>query len=133
MEESEEQIAAILEGISYIVPAPLFRFMTGDALETWICGKPEIDLNLLQKIVRYRDMDKTHYLVVWFWRIVGRFTNEDRVALMRWEICFGPHLVLLSLRNQNLHYLLTFLLNVDICHRSKLEHAKYSATTRQPF
>ena len=88
MEESEEQIAAILEGISYIVPAPLFRFMTGDALETWICGKPEIDLNLLQKIVRYRDMDKTHYLVVWFWRIVGRFTNEDRVALMRWEICF---------------------------------------------
>ncbi|KAL5252247.1 hypothetical protein ACHWQZ_G015137 [Mnemiopsis leidyi] len=83
MEESEEQIAAILEGISYIVPAPLFRFMTGDALETWICGKPEIDLHLLQKIVRYRDMDKTHYLVVWFWRILGRFTNEDRVALMR--------------------------------------------------
>lgn len=83
MHESEQQIAAILEGISYIVPAPLFRFMTGDALESWICGKPEIDLNLLQKIVRYRDMDKTHYLVVWFWRIVARFTNEDRVALMR--------------------------------------------------
>ena len=83
MEESEEQIAAILEGISYIVPVPLFRFMTGDALENWICGKPEIDLNLLQKIVRYRDMDKTHYLVQWFWRIISRFTNEDRVALMR--------------------------------------------------
>ena len=37
--------------------------MTPEALEHWVCGRPDIDLNLLQKIVRYRDMDQQHYLV----------------------------------------------------------------------
>ena len=46
--------------------------MTAESLEEWVCGKPEIDLALLQKIVRYRDMDRTHNLVEWFWRIMNR-------------------------------------------------------------
>jgi len=83
MEESESQIQAMIEGMASIVPVPLFRFMTPEALEHWVCGRPDIDLNLLQKIVRYRDMDRQHYLVQWFWRIMERFSNEERVAVMR--------------------------------------------------
>ena len=52
LHEANQQIGAVLEGMASIVPAPLFRFMTGEALETWVCGKPEIDVNLLMKIVR---------------------------------------------------------------------------------
>ncbi len=47
LQESRLQCLAIKRGISKIIPSSIFNIVTSKELETWICGKNHIDLDLL--------------------------------------------------------------------------------------
>lgn len=80
---SWEQVAAVREGMSWIVPVPLLSLLTAKQLEQMVCGMPEISVEVLKKVVRYREVDEQHQLVQWFWRTLEDFSNEERVLFMR--------------------------------------------------
>lgn len=48
-----DQIAAIREGMSWIVPVPLLSLLTPHHLEELVCGAQEISIAVLKKLVRY--------------------------------------------------------------------------------
>ena len=77
------QVAAVREGMSWIVPVPLLSLLTAKQLEQMVCGMPEICCDVLKKVVRYREVDEHHSLVQWFWQTLGEFSNEERVLFMR--------------------------------------------------
>lgn len=77
------QVAAVREGMSWIVPVPLLSLLTAKQLEQMVCGMPEISVDVLKKVVRYREVDEQHQLVQWFWRTLEEFSNEERVLFMR--------------------------------------------------
>ncbi|VTJ85653.1 Hypothetical predicted protein [Marmota monax] len=80
---SREQVAAVREGMSWIVPVPLLSLLTAKQLEQMVCGMPEISVEVLKKVVRYREVDEQHQLVQWFWHTLEEFSNEERVLFMR--------------------------------------------------
>lgn len=77
------QVAAVREGMSWIVPVPLLSLLTAKQLEQMVCGMPEICCEVLKKVVRYREVDEQHSLVQWFWQTLDEFSNEERVLFMR--------------------------------------------------
>lgn len=40
-------------------------------------------MEVLKKVVRYREVDEQHQLVQWFWHTLEEFSNEERVLFMR--------------------------------------------------
>uniref|UniRef100_A0A3Q2L5Y8 HECT-type E3 ubiquitin transferase n=1 Tax=Equus caballus TaxID=9796 RepID=A0A3Q2L5Y8_HORSE len=83
LHEMDRQVAAVREGMSWIVPVPLLSLLTAKQLEQMVCGMPEISVEVLKKVVRYREVDEQHQLVQWFWRTLEEFSNEERVLFMR--------------------------------------------------
>ncbi|XP_023674598.2 probable E3 ubiquitin-protein ligase HERC1 isoform X1 [Paramormyrops kingsleyae] len=83
LHELDRQVAAVREGMSWIVPVPLLSLLTAKQLEQMVCGMPEISVDVLKKVVRYREVDEQHQLVQWFWHTLEEFSNEERVLFMR--------------------------------------------------
>uniref|UniRef100_A0A8D3C3F9 E3 ubiquitin-protein ligase HERC1 n=1 Tax=Scophthalmus maximus TaxID=52904 RepID=A0A8D3C3F9_SCOMX len=83
LHEIDRQVAAVREGMSWIVPVPLLSLLTARQLEQMVCGMPEICCDVLKKVVRYREVDEQHALVQWFWQTLEEFSNEERVLFMR--------------------------------------------------
>lgn len=83
LHEIDRQVAAVREGMSWIVPVPLLSLLTSRQLEQMVCGLPEISCDVLKKVVRYREVDEQHALVQWFWQTLEEFSNEERVLFMR--------------------------------------------------
>ncbi|KAG7482609.1 putative E3 ubiquitin-protein ligase HERC1 isoform X1 [Solea senegalensis] len=83
LHELDRQVAAVREGMSWIVPVPLLSLLTAKQLEQMVCGMPEICCDVLKKVVRYREVDEQHSLVQWFWQTLEEFSNEERVLFMR--------------------------------------------------
>ncbi|XP_028822113.1 probable E3 ubiquitin-protein ligase HERC1 [Denticeps clupeoides] len=83
LHEMDRQVAAVREGMSWIVPVPLLSLLTARQLEQSVCGVSEISVDVLKKVVRYREVDDTHNLVQWFWHTLGEFSNDERVLFMR--------------------------------------------------
>ncbi|KAJ8338960.1 hypothetical protein SKAU_G00357460 [Synaphobranchus kaupii] len=53
------------------------------ALEQLVCGLPEVSVEMLKKVVRYRDITDSHQLIGWLWQSLEEFTNEERVLFLR--------------------------------------------------
>ncbi|XP_046401290.1 probable E3 ubiquitin-protein ligase HERC1 isoform X2 [Ischnura elegans] len=83
LHEIDLQVAAVREGMACIVPVPLLSLATSQHLEQLVCGLPHISIQLLRKVVRYRELDESHLLVQWLWNILESFTNAERVLFMR--------------------------------------------------
>ncbi|XP_048472974.1 probable E3 ubiquitin-protein ligase HERC1 [Rhincodon typus] len=83
LHEIDRQVAAVREGMSWIIPVPLLSLLTAKQLEQMVCGLPEISVDVLKKVVRYREVDEQHQLTQWFWQTLEEFSNEERVLFMR--------------------------------------------------
>uniref|UniRef100_A0A665WLM9 HECT-type E3 ubiquitin transferase n=1 Tax=Echeneis naucrates TaxID=173247 RepID=A0A665WLM9_ECHNA len=83
LHEMDSQVAAIREGMSTIIPVPLLSLLTAQQLEQLVCGLPEVSVEVLKKLVRYRDITESHQLIGWFWQSMEEFTNEERVLFLR--------------------------------------------------
>ena len=49
---SNSQIAAVREGMAWIIPVPLLSLLTAQHLEAMVCGMPDISVEILKRVVR---------------------------------------------------------------------------------
>ncbi|XP_048876533.1 probable E3 ubiquitin-protein ligase HERC1 isoform X3 [Brienomyrus brachyistius] len=83
LHEMDQQVMAVREGMSSIIPVPLLSLLTAKQLEQLVCGLPEVSVEMLKKVVRYRDITDSHQLIGWLWQSLEEFTNEERVLFLR--------------------------------------------------
>ncbi|XP_076014530.1 putative E3 ubiquitin-protein ligase HERC1 isoform X2 [Genypterus blacodes] len=83
LHEMDSQVAEIRDGMSAIIPVPLLSLLTAQQLEQLVCGLPEVSVEMLKKVVRYRDITESHQLIGWLWQSLEEFTNEERVLFLR--------------------------------------------------
>ncbi|XP_078812489.1 putative E3 ubiquitin-protein ligase HERC1 isoform X5 [Oryzias latipes] len=83
LHEMDSQVAAVREGMSTIIPVPLLSLLTAQQLEQLVCGLPEVSVEMLKRLVRYRDITESNQLIGWFWESLEEFTNEERVLFLR--------------------------------------------------
>ncbi|XP_077559435.1 E3 ubiquitin-protein ligase HERC2 isoform X3 [Haemaphysalis longicornis] len=83
LHEFDEQVAAVREGMSKVIPVPMLSLFTGYELETMICGSPDIPIQLLKAVATYKGVEPDSLLVQWFWDVMEEFTNAERSLFLR--------------------------------------------------
>ena len=84
MNESKEQIKAIKDGLTKVVPTEVLNLLTWQELETKVCGNPEISVEALKKSARYESMlNVNSKRVKVMWEALEKFNNDDRSRFLR--------------------------------------------------
>ena len=77
-----EQLDALLEGFSELVPPSLISIFSPEELELLLAGLPHIDVADLRANTEYAGLRPTDELVSWFWAAVESFSEQDRARLL---------------------------------------------------
>ncbi|KAL3917671.1 MAG: hypothetical protein SGILL_004605 [Bacillariaceae sp.] len=79
----KRMLNAFTQGMSSILPVELFPILSGEELRDLICGNPEIDVDLLKKIVEYEGFEESDEIIQYFWETLREFTNEERKLFLQ--------------------------------------------------
>jgi E3 ubiquitin-protein ligase HERC2 len=83
LHEFDEQVTAIREGMSKVIPVPLLSLFTGAELELMVCGNPEISIQLLKSVCTYKNISPGNRVVRWFWEVMESFNQNERSLFLR--------------------------------------------------
>mmetsp|Transcript_36487 Transcript_36487/g.88057 ORF Transcript_36487/g.88057 Transcript_36487/m.88057 type:complete len:5319 (+) Transcript_36487:189-16145(+) len=72
-----------VEGLSNVLPIEVFSILSGEELRDMICGNPEIDVDLLRRVVEYEGYKETDEVIQFFWEALREFTNEERKKFLQ--------------------------------------------------
>jgi len=83
LEESSLQIEALKRGLGRVVPLELLQMFSGAELETMVCGRPEVDLELMKRHTTYEGVSSGDAHVQFMWRALESFSTEQRKKFLR--------------------------------------------------
>ena len=82
--EFASQVAAIATGLTSIVPTPLLSLLSWSELELKVCGRPGLDISLLQKHTVYHSgLSASSRIAKDFWKALASFTPEEQGLFLR--------------------------------------------------
>lgn len=76
LHEFDEQVKAVRDGMSKVIPVPLLSLFSASELQAMVCGSPDIPLGLLKSVATYKGFDPCSPIVQWFWEVMEEFTNQ---------------------------------------------------------
>lgn len=76
LHEFDEQVKAVRDGMSKVVPVPLLSLFSASELQAMVCGSPDIPLSLLKSVATYKGVDPNSSLIQWFWEVMEEFSNQ---------------------------------------------------------
>lgn len=76
LHEFDEQVKAVRDGMSKVIPVPLLSLFSATELQAMVCGSPDIPLGLLKSVATYKGVDPNSPLVQWFWEVMEEFSNQ---------------------------------------------------------
>uniref|UniRef100_A0A6B2EBN7 HECT-type E3 ubiquitin transferase n=1 Tax=Phlebotomus kandelakii TaxID=1109342 RepID=A0A6B2EBN7_9DIPT len=83
LHEFDEQVKAVRDGMSKVIPVPLLSLFSAAELQAMVCGSPDIPLGLLKSVASYKGVEPTSNLVTWFWEVMEEFSNQERSLFLR--------------------------------------------------
>eukprot|EP01039_Chlorochromonas_danica_P004879 gene4879-5347_t len=83
LHEFDLQAAAVRTGLASILPLHLLNLYTADELEEMVCGKADIDVDLLERVAEYSGCSPSDPHVRNFWELLSSFDNNERSAFLR--------------------------------------------------
>lgn len=82
--ESNQQLAALREGLASVLPMELAPLFTPRELEVLICGRGEVDVDLLRQCTEYSEgCEESMPHVEHFWEVLKEMSSEDRTSFLR--------------------------------------------------
>ena len=88
MTETRSQYEALARGVGDVIPLALLRLFAWDEVQLLICGKPEVDLTLLQRCTQYDDgLSAESPRVKVLWEALEGFDHAERSKFL--EFCWG--------------------------------------------
>jgi len=86
LREGSAAINAMRNGFGAVVPPPLVALFNWDELEIAICGKPNIDIDLLREShIRLEGYENDDPTILMFWNVLESFTPEERCKFLRFS------------------------------------------------
>lgn len=83
-DEFNSQAAAIRRGLATVVPFPLLSLFTWEELEVQVCGRPAMNVDLLERMTVYDGCQKSDPHIVLFWKMLReRLDDEERCKFLR--------------------------------------------------
>lgn len=74
---------AFAEGMSSVLPVELLSMFTGEQLRDIICGNPDIDVELLRRVVEYEGYNESDQVVSFFWEVLREMTTTERKMFLQ--------------------------------------------------
>jgi hypothetical protein len=79
----QRTLNSFIDGISSVLPVEIFSILTGEELRDFFCGNPDIDVDMLRRVVEYEGYDESDDVIGYFWEILREFTNEDKKRFLQ--------------------------------------------------
>lgn len=80
----QEQTESLVRGFYEVVDPRLVSVFDARELELVIAGTAEIDIQDWRSNTEYRSgYHDSHQVIVWFWQVIEKFTNEQRLRLLQ--------------------------------------------------
>lgn len=79
----QRMLNSFMDGISSVLPVEIFSILTGEELRDFFCGNPDIDVDMLRRVVEYEGYNESDKVIEYFWEILREFTNEDRKRFLQ--------------------------------------------------
>lgn len=84
LREGARAASAVRDGLASVVPACALRLLTWEELEWCVCGRGDVDVDLLRACTEYDDdvgPDDPH--IARFWKVLRAFSAEERRRFLR--------------------------------------------------
>lgn len=81
--ESVQQLQALQDGLASVLPMEVASLFTPQELEVLICGRRQVDVQLLKQCTDYDEVDENTPHVQYFWEVLSEMTNEERTSFLR--------------------------------------------------
>merc|ERR1712038_1276280 len=79
----KRMLNAFAEGVSSVMPIEVFSIFSASQLRDFYCGNPDIDVDLLQKIVEYEGYDEDDQVIKYFWEVLREMTSQERKLFLQ--------------------------------------------------
>ncbi|KAF0696843.1 Aste57867_12423 [Aphanomyces stellatus] len=80
------QLRSFMEGLAGVLPFSLLNLFTPSQFDELICGSPEIDLDMLQRITVYEGVDPLAPHIQYFWQCLQDMTHVQRSAFVNFVL-----------------------------------------------
>ncbi|EQC29902.1 hypothetical protein SDRG_12446 [Saprolegnia diclina VS20] len=80
------QLRPLMEGFATVVPHAALSLFTPTQLEELVCGSPEIDVELLQRITVYDGVDPNDAHIQFFWQCLTDMNHEQRSSFVNFVL-----------------------------------------------
>ncbi|KDO22743.1 hypothetical protein SPRG_21096 [Saprolegnia parasitica CBS 223.65] len=80
------QLRPLMEGLATVVPHAALSLFTPTQLEELVCGSPEIDVELLQRITVYDGVDPNDAHIQFFWQCLTDMNHEQRSSFVNFVL-----------------------------------------------
>lgn len=74
---------AFKKGLAEVVPQALLQLFSWRELEMALCGRPDVDLELLKRNTEYEGYSESSSLIKTFWKVMESFTNEEQALFLK--------------------------------------------------
>lgn len=82
--EGDTTLFAVRDGLASVVPAAVLPLFAWDEVELQACGRPGVDVDLLQANTEYDDdISTSDPHIQSFWRVLHAFDDRDRCQFLR--------------------------------------------------
>jgi len=79
----QRMLNSFVEGLSNVIPVEILTILTGEELRDIICGNPDIDVDLLKRVVEYEGFEATDSVIEYFWETLREFTSSERKKFLQ--------------------------------------------------
>lgn len=82
--QGDMSLFAVRDGLTSVVPAAVLPLFTWEEVELQACGRPGVDVDLLQANTEYDDdISESDPHIQSFWRVLRAFDDHDRYQFLR--------------------------------------------------
>merc|ERR1711957_157007 len=79
----QRMLNSFIDGLSSVLPVEIFSILTGEELRDFFCGNPDIDVDILRRVVEYEGYDESDAVIEYFWEVLRELTNEERKRFLQ--------------------------------------------------
>jgi hypothetical protein len=84
LHEGGPALTALYSGLTAVLPTEILPIFTADELETMVCGTIDVDIDKLEEVAEYEDVECSAPHIQDFWKVLREdFTPSERAALLR--------------------------------------------------
>lgn len=79
----KRMLNSFVDGLSSVLPVEVFSILSGEELREFVCGNPEVDVDMLRRVVEYEGYEDSDPVVQYFWETLREFTNDERKSFLQ--------------------------------------------------